>query len=54
MTLTTSTDDADHVQGGPGRRTRVLWTALVVVLLGSFAVLGRMGFSINANKPPIP
>lgn len=35
-------------------RTRTLWIALVVVLLGSFAVLLRQGRAIDRDKPPIP
>ncbi|MBK8436628.1 MAG: nitric-oxide reductase large subunit [Austwickia sp.] len=36
------------------RRDRRWWTALIVVVLGSFAVLGWMGVTINQEKPPIP
>ncbi|HWO19808.1 MAG TPA: nitric-oxide reductase large subunit [Kofleriaceae bacterium] len=35
-------------------RTRTLWIALVIVLLGSFAVLLRQGRAIDREKPPIP
>src|SRR6185369_143139 len=33
---------------------RKLWIALVVVVLGSFAVLGGVGVHIISNAPPIP
>src|SRR5690606_33666437 len=39
MTVTTAADDADDVDEGARRRTRVLWGALAVVVIGSFAVL---------------
>ncbi len=36
------------------RTNKRWWAALVVVVLGSFAVLGWMGVTINQEKPPIP
>src|SRR5262249_42564034 len=35
-------------------RTRTLWITLVLVLLGSFAVLLRQGRAIDRQQPPIP
>ncbi|HET6952131.1 MAG TPA: nitric-oxide reductase large subunit [Acidimicrobiales bacterium] len=52
--MTAPADDADVVEESARRRTRILWIALAVVVAGSFAVLGGMGFRIDDEKPPIP
>lgn len=31
-----------------------LWTALAIVIVGSFAVLGGVGYNALTNAPPIP
>ncbi len=38
----------------PHRNDRRWWIALLVVVLGSFAVLLYMGAKINQDKPPVP
>ncbi len=39
---------------GHRRRDRRWWIALIIVVVGSFAVLGGMGLKLNTDKPPIP